>query len=277
MSRWKKTLAVAAVCGLALTGCGEKENDDKKAAPEPTMSAEQKAACDALIAAPADFFMAQIQAEGDPAKFTPEQWTGFATQYAAIEAGTTGEASTQAGTVADTIDEAVSTKNFKLLESDAFLGSFIGVGSAGTEQCDYEAVPGEIKEMPAATPKDKPEFHWVGLPKAMDAGKYGLTVKNPSKTFHEIIAFKLADSYEGTLEDWKKLDDAAMGKISEGAAVTFIPPNATSVLNVDLTPGRYIFFCHIPLMDAKTQAPVMGPRGPIWHYVLGMAQEVTVS
>lgn len=276
MTRWKHTLVAAAVCGLALSGCGSKENDDKPAAsdkPTPTMSAAQQAACDALVAEPADSFAA-VARVGDPSKLTAADWQHTGEQFTTIAAGTTGAAQQAAQTVADTIDEALSTKNMKLLDSDEFGAAQGLAATAGRADCGFKAVDFKVHEHPMAGMN--PEFKYEGLPETLEAGTYSLGLTNKNKNFHEVIAVRLKDSFTGSAEDFAKLPDPQLFAAVEGGGFAFAPPGQTGMLNTKLEPGRYIMFCHIPLDDGKGN-PKMGPHGPIWHFTIGMKQLVTVS
>lgn len=282
MSRWKVTLSSLAVLSLTLTGCGtdDPESDAKSeptstSTPTPTLTAAQVAACDALIEAPAATFAAFN--ESGPDGLTLEAWQKIGSHYSTIATGTTGAAQASATTVVDTITEAGETKNLKLLESDEFNAAAIASAAAGPEQCGYASTDFEAMEMPAKKKGGNPEYHYTSLPKTLTAGNHSLSLNNQGKTFHEVIVVRLKDSYEGTLEDFKKLPDEEAFKVVEGGTITFAAPGTTSILNAELTPGRYIFYCHIPLMDPKTNRPILGEQGPIWHFVLGMAEEVTVS
>lgn len=271
MVRWKIAVPFV-VLSLAVTACGDSDDDDKdeKASDEPTMSAAEQKACDALQQIPQVFFRV---GPNDPSEEDTLELQGL---YADVAAGTTGEAQAAAQSVVDTVQEAIDTENMKLLDSDEFFGQTLVPLGAGVDTCGYEPLDIMTHEEPAAMKGENPEFKYMGVPDELDDGTYAVRLENKAKNFHEVIVVRLADDYEGTLEEFKMLPDEEMMKVVASGGVTFAPPMSTSVLSVELTEGRYVFFCHIPLMG-KNGKPVMGQMGPIWHYNLGMANEVIVD
>ncbi len=241
---------------------------------EPTpveASAEQTKACSSLLA------LQQTMATIGGGK--PDQKTILTIQGLMddIAAGTQGDPATSARAAADTISEALDTHNLKLLDTDEFFGTLIAPAAAGRE-CGFTPLDITIDEMAAATDEDNPMFHYLGLPDEVSAGTYSIGLTSSSKAFHEAIVVKLKNSYAGSKDDLLALPDAAMGKQFDGApTVGYVPPDGSGFVNADLSaPGRYLVFCHIPL-DGKGGQLVMGENGPIWHFLLGMAEEMTVS
>ncbi len=285
-----RRLAIAASIAtltFAITGCGNEDPDtttspsstspSSETAPTDTestpveASAEQTKACSSLLALQQT--MATIGGD-EPDKKTILTIQGLMVD---IAAGTQGDPAISAQRAADTISEALDTKNLKLLDSDEFFGTLIAPASAGRE-CGFTPLDITIDEMAAATKKDNPMFHYMGLPAQVAPGTYSIGLTSSSKAFHEAIVIKLKDSYKGSKDDLLALPDAAMAKQFDGApTVGYVPPDASGFVNADLTvPGRYLVFCHIPLEGEGGQL-VIGDRGPIWHFVLGMAEEMTVS
>lgn len=278
MVRWKIAVPFV-VLSLALTACGDSDDEDdkdKKASDEPTMSAAEQKACDALVAAPGVI----LQAAGETP--TAEQQGQLSALYTDIAAGTTGEAKAAAEAVVATIAEAQETDNMELLESDEYTASLGAPAAAGRDLCGFEAVDYNVTEHPHG--KMAPEIKFNGLPAELDAGTYSLGLENKGKQFHEQIVVKLKDDYTGTLEEFKAASDEEKFANIEGGGVAYSPPTMTGYLNADLTrPGRYIVFCHIPLSNEKgvpigeNGKPAKGPQAFVWHFDLGMAQIVTVS
>lgn len=277
MVRWKIAVPFV-ILSLALTACGDSDDDDndKKASDEPTMSAAEQKACDALVAAPGII----LQSAGENP--TGEQLEQFSALYADIAAGTTGEAKTAAEAVVATIAEAQETDNMELLDSDEFGANMGAPAAAGRDLCGFEGVDYSVTEH---THEDEPlEIKFNDLPEELEAGMYNFGLENKGKQFHEQIIVKLKDDYTGTLEEFKAAPDEEKFASIEGGGVAFAAPTMTGYLNADLSrPGRYVVFCHIPLMDKKgvpigeDGKPAKGPQAFVWHFNLGMAQIVTVS
>lgn len=284
--RGMSVTAVVAAIALMLSGCANDDSDsaDGSASPSantpsstpseptetpaPTVSAE---ACTALVE------LQRTLGEsggGEPDKETIMKIQSLST---VIASGTEGDASASAQNAADTISEAFETNNMKLLDSDEFFGSLIAPASAGRD-CGFTPLDISIEEMPGATKADTPMYHYRELPAELTPGTYSIGMTSKSKAFHEAIVVKIKDSYTGTKEQMLKLSDAEMGAVFDGSpTVGFVPPETTGFVNADLNaPGRYLVFCHIPL-EGKGGRPVMGDNGPIWHFLIGMAEEVTVG
>lgn len=286
MSSVRRLFVVASVTALSLTlaGCGSDNSDSADSAdgpasssesPSPTVTdtptAEEGAACTSLVEL--QRALAGIGGE-KPDKKTLLKVQGLMTE---IAAGTEGEPSTSAQSAADTISEALDTKNMKLLDTDEFFGSLISPASAGRD-CGFTPLDIDIEEMPAAKKGDNPMYHYMGLPDTLTPGTYSIGMASQSKAFHEGIVVKIKDSYTGTKDQLLALSDAKMSAQFDGPpTVGYAPPETTGFVNADMSaPGRYLVFCHIPL-EGKGGRPVMGARGPIWHFLIGMAEEVTVG
>jgi len=279
-----RTVAAVSALTAALTACSSSDDKDadasdgpKQTASEATLTAEQQAACDGLLdAAGAMLTLSAGESEEGP---SDAQLTEVADLYGTLQAGLTGEEQTAAGRVADTLREVVETQNRALLEDEAFFTSLQAPAAAGRELCGYDAVDVMAHETPAATADGDPEMSFMGLPETLPAGPLSLGLTNDAENFHEAAVMKVKDSFTGTLEDWKKLDEKAAQEAAEIVGVTLAPPQASGFVNLDLAPGRYFVICHVPLMDGAgpDAQPKMGENGPIWHYSLGMASEVTVS
>ena len=291
MSSTRRLFVAASVTALSLTlaGCG---SDDADSADGPASSSsastsespespppasteaptgEETAACTSLLELQRT--LAGIGGE-KPNKKTLLNVQGLMT---AIAAGTEGEPSASAQSAVDTISEALDTNNMKLLDTDEFFGTLISPASAGRD-CGFTPLDISIEEMPAATKADNPMYHYTGLPEGFAPGTYSIGMTSQSKAFHEAIVVKLKDSYTGTKDQLLELPDPKMFAQFDGApTVGYVPPDSTGFVNADLSaPGRYLVFCHIPL-EGKGGKLVMGARGPIWHFLIGMAEEVTVG
>ncbi len=292
-TRLRRTLALAAIAATltaGLTACGDNSKDsakdakasDKPAAATttdsaPTLTAAQQTTCDDLLKA--SLAMQTLGPASDENGPSDADLTAIADLYTSMATGLSGDEQTAATKVADTINEAVQTTNKALFEDESFMGNVMAPAAAGRTLCGFKSVDFMTHETPAASADKNPELKYMGLPETMPAGTTSLGLTNDADNFHEALVMKVKDSFTGTVEDWTKLDDKAQMGSVDLLGLTVAPPHATTFANVDLTPGRYFVICHVPLMNGEgpDAQPKMGPHGPIWHFTLGMANEVTVN
>lgn len=278
-------VGAAAALILAMSACGsggggETGHDDHpsgEATAEPKeLTAEQEKACDAMIAATENFLVA-IQSES-PA-LPPELSEKMIANFTAIKEGTTGAASTAAGDVASTLEEASSTDNWALLEDESFFQNWMAAGIPGRDMCGFAPVDVEAQDVPAKSADEHPEFHYMGIPDTLGAGDTSIRLDNPSDSFHDLMVLKVNEDYTDSVDEFAKLDMAGQMGAGTPVALTFAPPHGEGYANLDLTKGRYFVVCSVPLTDGEgpEAPPLMGPNGPITHASLGMAEEVTVN
>ncbi|MDQ6525372.1 hypothetical protein RB608_17250 [Nocardioides sp. LHD-245] len=281
LSRALLALTTAAVLSAGLTACDSSDDepaaeDRSTATAEPTLTAAQQAACDGLLDAATALL--DLGGSGDDGP-SDEQLTQVGDVYEGLASGLSGDEQAAATKVAATIDEVVQTGNKKLLEDESLLGAMLAPAAAGRALCAYAPVDFMAHETPAAGADGTPEMAYMGLPVALPAGRTSFQLTNEGQDFHEALVMKVKDSYTGTMDDLLQLDDEAMMQAADIVAATMTAPGETAFTNVDLATGRYIVLCHIPVMDGAgpDAQPKMGATGPIWHYTVGMAHEVTVS
>jgi uncharacterized cupredoxin-like copper-binding protein len=287
LSRALLALTTAAVLSAGLAACNSSDDEPAATDPatptataettaEPTLTATQQAACDGLLEAATALLDLGGSGEDGPSN---EELTQIAELYRGIASGLVGEEQAAATAVAETLDEVIQTGNKKLLEDESLLGSMLAPAAAGRTVCDYAPVDFMAHETPAASADGSTEMAYMGLPDTLPAGRTSFQLTNDGEDFHEALVMKVKDSYTGTMDDLLQLDDEAMAQAADIVAATVTAPGATAATNVDLTTGRYVVLCHIPVMDGAgpDAQPKMGANGPIWHYSVGMAHEVTVS
>lgn len=283
LSRALLALTTAAVLSAGLSACGSSDDEPVTADPappsateEPSLTAAQQTACDGLLEAATALL--DLGGSGDEGP-SDEQLTQLGDLFEGLASGLSGDEQTAATAVATTLDEVVETGNTKLLEDESLLGSMLAPAAAGRTLCDYAPVDFMAHETPAASADGDPEMAYMGLPDALPAGRMSFGLTNEGQDFHEALIMKVSDSYTGTMDDLLQLDDEAMMQAAEIVAATMTAPGATAFTNVDLTAGRYVVLCHIPVMDGAgpDAQPKLGASGPVWHYTVGMAHEVTVS
>ena len=137
------------------------------------------------------------------------------------------------------------------------------------------------------------DYEFTGLPDEVAAGST-LTVVNTATTeLHELVAIRLPDDEERSVEELLALPEAELGAIlgaGPPATVLLAPPGGEQIPAVgDGTlsePGRYAIICSIPTgaspeeymsaAAASNGAPPQVAGGPP-HMVHGMFAELTVS
>ena len=137
------------------------------------------------------------------------------------------------------------------------------------------------------------DFDFQHLPRSVPAGTR-LTLRNQAPSeLHELVAFRLADDEDRTVDELLALAPDELGAVLGAAppeTVLLAPPGGEQVAAVgDGTldePGRYLVMCSIPTgvapadylaaAAASDGAPPQVPGGPP-HFVHGMAAELTVE
>jgi plastocyanin len=137
------------------------------------------------------------------------------------------------------------------------------------------------------------DYRFSGLPSTVDAGTK-LELTNASKVeVHELVAFRLPDGENRSIDQLVKLPEAELGALLAGepAAVLIAPPDGadqiTAVGDGKLTvKGRYAIFCFIPTgavpaaylqaASAGGDGPPQVPGGPP-HFTQGMYGQITVK
>lgn len=135
------------------------------------------------------------------------------------------------------------------------------------------------------------DFAFVGLPDAVPAGTR-LSVRNDAEAeLHEIVAFRLADDEDRTVDELAELSPSELGAaLGEPATVLLATPGGPQIDAVGdgtlAEPGRYALMCFIPTgvepqvyLDAAAateEGPPQVEGGPP-HFVQGMRAELTVG
>jgi hypothetical protein len=144
---------------------------------------------------------------------------------------------------------------------------------------------------PTAAEVTAVDYAFEGLPETLAAGG-ALTLTNSSTAeLHELVAFRLPDDEERSVEELVALPEAELESLFTGepATVLLAPPGGGAQIEAvgDGTfaePGRYVVFCAIPTgadPDAYLNAPPGDgppdvPGGPP-HFLAGMYGGFTVE
>ena len=135
------------------------------------------------------------------------------------------------------------------------------------------------------------DFSYVGLPAEVATGTT-FTLRNDSATeLHELVAFRIPDDDERTVEELVQLPPDELGAFFANVATVIIAPPNEAGFAVEGTgtltePGRYGIICAIPTgadpaeyleaAAASEGGPPEVAGGPP-HFVNGMLAELTVT
>lgn len=165
-----------------------------------------------------------------------------------------------------------------------------GSGGAGGDQAgagageEPEAEAGEVVEVVLD------DFAFENLPESVPAGTRFTVVNQASSELHELVAFRLPDGEDRTLEELAALSPGELvGALGEPVTVLLAEPGGPPIPAVGdgtlAEPGRYAIMCFIPTgvdpqeyLRAAAETEEGPPRvegGPP-HFVHGMYAELTV-
>lgn len=171
------------------------------------------------------------------------------------------------------------------------------VGAAGDAETSTSAAPEEeaVSEPAGGEDAGAPievtavDYEYEGLPETAAAGSVLSLVNESEAELHEVVAFRLDDEEERSVEELLALPE---GDFEPGmpAMVLLAPPGGEQIAAVGdgtLTePGRYAVFCAIPTgadpaayLEAAQESQAGPPEvegGPP-HFTAGMYEELTVE
>jgi hypothetical protein len=135
------------------------------------------------------------------------------------------------------------------------------------ELAAFEVKAGAEAELPATDATvTATEYRFAG--RGLKAGSNKVELRNRGKEWHHFLAAQMKP--EATIEDVRKFLMTEKGEppfaSEEGADSAVMEGGASQVVNLDLKPGKYAFFCYIA--DRKGGPP---------HVAKGMISEVTVE
>lgn len=267
-------VAIAAALVVGFAACGDDEEDADASASgsgsgteETTTTAaegdgEQAAGgdtdtfCSSLI----EFNNAVFEMELDE-ESTPEDATAVGEQlkpiWDEVTANVPDDVATSADELALTID-ALLEGDPAAFNSDETFESYTALVEEAVEACDMPTT-----EVTAV------DYAYEGLPATMEAGPAAVNITNEGTEEHEIFILKLPEGETRSAEEiLAGVDPDSDEPPGEFAGVAFASPGESSGTLVDLTPGRYIAACAIPVGGGEDAPP---------HFSQGMLAEFTVS
>jgi hypothetical protein len=269
---------LAAVLTAGLGACGGDDGDDTASDDTPggtsSPGSSSRSSSSGGSTAGADFcegFVALDQAFATPPE-DPAGMEAFLSEQVApaldrVRSDVPAEVAEPVGTMVATADEVVASGDMSAFEDPAFASAQGEVypqlgGLCGFEQVDVTAV----------------DDGYEGFPAQLAAGTAVVTLDNASAAgeLHEMVLIKLAEGDRTSLDD--------LFAMSEEEAADHFDPTSPPVAvlaaadqvggtSVELTPGRYVYACFIPVGTTSFEAEGAGPP----HVTEGMAGELAVT
>ena len=175
-----------------------------------------------------------------------------------------GELGEQVTVMVDAVDEVAQTGDFAAFETEEFSTASAGVYGSLEDACGIPDV-----DVTAV------DYAFDGVPQTLDAGLVTFVLTNDSEAgeFHEISLVKLQDDADLSVEELVALpEEEAEALIESFGGGAFAPPMATSGTVIELTPGRWVYACFIPV-GSVGETEGTGPP----HAVEGMVGELIVE
>jgi hypothetical protein len=201
----------------------------------------------------------------DPAQFSAFAEERLEPNFARIEATLEeGDFADSVMTLIGGVRTLVETGDFGALETPEFLGASANVYPRLEEACGIPDV-----ETTAV------DYAFDNMPSRLSAGLTTFVMTNESQAGepHEMGIVKLRDDVDTPVADLLQMpEDELEAMIEEFGGGMFAPPGGVAGTLVDLTPGRWIYACFIPV---GTVGETEGTGPP--HFAEGMYGEFTVE
>lgn len=272
-SRYLATAMAVALALAALPACSD-DDDDDTAADGDTTTTEAAATGEESEAAAGESsddpfcegFLGVEQAFAEAPEDESEM-PGFVEEriepnLALIDGNEPEDIADEVITMTDAVEELAATGDFSAFESPEFLEASATVYSSLDDACDIPVV-----EFSAV------DYEYEGVPETLAPGPTSFVMANDGSEAHEFVLVKLGDDVELTLEELLAMPEAESEQyIDAFAGGTFAPADATSGTMADLTPGRWVYVCFLPV-GSVDGAEGTGPP----HFMEGMSGEFTVE
>ncbi len=200
----------------------------------------------------------------DPAEIETYANENIVPNAEALRATTPEDLAEPVGVMLDAVDTVLSTGDFTAFETPEFSVAASTVypaldGACGIPNIEVTAV----------------DYAFGGMPATTDAGLYTILFTNDSAggEAHEMAMFKLMDGIDMPVSELLALSEEEAGQyIDTFGAGSFAPPGGVSGSLVDLSPGRWVYACFIPVgttMEEEGEGPP--------HFMEGMSGEIIVT
>ena len=264
---WKwRAIAVGAAAVLALGACAGDDDDDASASDTGT-EAEEPAVEQDVVAAFCDAI-----AEVGYALSIGEGYEGIDSSLVAAEDVAPDEIRADVTTMAEENRAQVATgpppeEQPPVIPSDDFFAAATSVGDYMADNCGYQVID------VAAT-----DFAFDGIPADADAGKTLIRITNDGTEYHEVVLQRVQQGETRSVDEILALPEEG-GGLLEYLGYAFAPPGLGSWTVVDLSAGRHVAMCFVPIGATTTEALQSGQFDDAaqLHAMQGMFTEMQVS
>jgi uncharacterized cupredoxin-like copper-binding protein len=256
-----RVVALAVALLMTAAACGGDDADDaagatspaEETAAEETTGGDNVAFCESVVAAETAVLAAS--GGGDPGAVED--------LVAAAEESVPPELEEQMGIVAATVRRALETRDDSGFEEEQFAQSDEAIDQWVADNCGYDQI-----DVAAV------DYAFEGVPETLPAGPVTFAFSNEGEEMHEMLLLRYKDP-NTTIEDLMKLSDREAQSKVDFLGASFGPPGASDVESKELTPGKYVMVCFVPVGSTSEKA-ARKAKGPP-HVARGMSAEFTVE
>ena len=254
-------VALAVALLMTAAACGGDDADDSAGATSP---AEETAAEDAASGDDAAFCESVVAAEtavlaaasgGDP--------SAVEDLVAAAVENAPAELEEQMAVVSDTVRQALEKRDDSAFEDEEFAKNEEEVDQWVADNCGYERI-----DVAAV------DYAFEGVPETLAAGTVTFAFSNEGEEMHEMLLLRYKDP-KTTIEDLMKLSEKEAQSKVDFLGASFGPPGASDIESREMTPGKYVMVCFVPVGSTSEKA-ARKAKGPP-HVAKGMSAEFTVE
>lgn len=250
----RRLVPLAVVLALIVSACG---ND---------VSAETLAFCEEYLEVST---LVNTGPDEDPEAWVEQTLSGLDN----IQTTAPSPISSSVETVAEALSEPISN-----LDEEGF--------NAATESDDYaeasEAIDSFLKSDCGweTTDVEATEYSYTADLEGLEPGVVGFDFSNSGTEFHEMVLVRINDDVEESVEELLALPEDESESLTEFIGISFQAPGDSGILYADLEPGRYAFFCFLPVGATPENMESLesgeGEAGPP-HFTEGMFEEFVIE
>ena len=233
---------------------------DPPAADAPVSAGASPEFCDAFVGVDVAF---QQAPSDDPDAIGPYVEAEILPRLETIRAHLPGDVADEVTVLADAVEAVATTGDFSAMESPAFASAQATVYPWLGEGCDLPVV-----EVAAV------DYAFGGVPTELEPGPTIFTLVNESAAgeAHEMGFARVKDGVELSVDELLALPMEELEQHVEIGGGTYAPADSTSSTVIDLTEGRWVYVCFIPVGSVHGEE---GSGPP--HIAEGMVGELIVG
>jgi hypothetical protein len=207
--------------------------------------------------------------EDDPQAWVDETLAGLDS----IQADAPSAISSSVETVAAALTEPISNLDEEgfnaATESDDYAEASDAIDAFLESDCEWETMDVEATE-----------YAYTADLGGVEPGVVGFDFSNAGSEFHEMVLVRINDDVEESVEELLALPEEEAEAMTTFVGVSFQAPGDSGTLYADLDPGRYAFFCFLPVGATPENMEALesgeGEEGPP-HFTQGMFEEFTIE